>query len=168
MKKAISTTLTPANIASVTALLTATPHTLSALSAGRAPEALRQPLGVGERSFIEVVAHLVNSDERTTETIYAALLLDEPLVLAIHPERDWGKLLRYEQCECAELLAYYSFRRATLLRVLNGLSAAQWERSIREAGKQRAESVYWRARAMALHEAEHVAELESRLTQTLS
>lgn len=152
--------MTPANIASVIELLRTTPQTLLALSAGRPPEALRQPLAPAERSFTQIVAHLVNCDERTTETIYAALLLDEPLVLAIHPERDWGQLLRYEEQSCADLLAYFGFRRSALLRVLGGLSEAQWGRSIREAGKQRKESVYWRARTQALHEAEHLAEIE--------
>jgi hypothetical protein len=50
-----------------------------------------------------------------------------------------------------------------LLRVLTSLSEADWARSIREVGKQRQESVYWRARSLALHELEHLAELERKL-----
>jgi hypothetical protein len=162
MKKLISTEMTKANIAKVTVLLTRTPHTLAALYDGFAREALTQPLKLGERSFVEIVAHILNCDERTTESIYVALVLNEPLILDIHPERQWGKLLRYEQFECAELLRYFSFRRQVLLRVLDGLTDAQWGRAIQEAGKQRKESVYWRARGQALHEAEHLAQIETR------
>lgn len=162
MKKSISSEMTRANIARVMEMLTETPQALLTLNQGLAREEQSQPLKPGERSFIEIVAHILNCDERTTETIYAALLLHEPLILDIHPERQWGKLLHYEQFECAELLDYFGFRRKTLLHVLDGLSDAQWGRVIREAGKQRKESVYWRARGQALHEAEHIAQIETR------
>lgn len=161
-QKSISTEFSLANIASVVELLTATPLALAELSAQFAPEALYQPLRVGDRSFMEIAAHIVNCDERTSESIYAALLLKEPLVLDIHPERDRGKLLHYEQSAAAELLAYFSFRRKTLLRILNALSTAQWGRAIQETGKQRKETVYLLARVQAMHEAHHLVEIESR------
>ncbi len=162
MKKSISTEMTTANIGRVMDQLASTPQTLVTLSAGFTPEALTQPLTAGERSFVEIVAHILHCDERTTESIYAALLLKEPLMLDIHPERHWGPLLRYDRFECAELLMYFAFRRKVLLRVLNGLTDAQWRRVIREEGKQRKESVYWRARGQAVHEAEHLAQIETR------
>ena len=37
---------------------------------------------------------------------------------------------------------------------------------IREEGKQRKESVYWRARTLALHELEHITDLERKLLKT--
>jgi hypothetical protein len=163
MKKSISTEANKANIAKVLDLLAAAPQMLVDFSKVIPSDALRQPLKLGERSFIQIIAHILNCEERTTESIYAALLLHEPLILNIHPERQWGALLRYEQLACAELLAYFSFRRKALLRILNGLTDAQWGRVIREEGKQRKESIYWRARGMALHEAEHLNEIESRL-----
>jgi hypothetical protein len=160
-QKSISTEFSPANTAKAVEYLTATPQALVSLSALFAPEALYQPLRAGDRSFMEILAHIVNCDERTSDSIYAALLLKEPLVLDIHPERDWGKLLHYEQSNAAELLAYFSFRRKTLLRILNGLSEAQWARAIQEAGKQRKETVYLLARMQSLHEVHHLAEIES-------
>lgn len=162
MKKIISTAMTPANIASVIEQLGGTPRSLIALSEGFPSETMRQPLKPGERSFIEILAHIVNCDERTTESIYAALLLNTPQLLNIHPERQWGKLLHYEQFEHMELLSYFVFRRKALLQVLNKLTDAQWGRTIQEEGKQRQESVYWRARGQALHEAEHLAQIETR------
>lgn len=160
-QKSISTEFSTVNIDKAVELLTATPQTLAKLSALFAPDALYQPLRAGDRSFMEIAAHIVNCDERTTETIYAALLLKEPLVLDIHPEREWGKLLHYEQSDAAELLAYFSFRRKTLLRIMNGLSEVQWERAIQETGKQRKETVYLLARGQALHEAAHIAEIQN-------
>lgn len=88
-----------------------------------------------------------------------ALTLGEPLLAGIHPERDYGKLMRHDLLPAAGALAYFRVRRAALLRVLAGLSEAQWGRTVRQAGKQRRESVYLLARMQALHEAEHVAEL---------
>lgn len=164
MKKAIATTLTKDNIAAVLALLSATPEHLLRLSAGLTAEQLRAPLGTGERSFIEDLAHLINTEARTAESIYLALLLDEPLIANVHPERDWGKLLRHDLFELPDLLAYFSFRRALLLRVLQGLTEAQWGRVIREEGKGRKESVYWRARMQALHEDEHVGDLGRKIS----
>ena len=162
MKKSISTEMTTENIAKIVELLTRTPETLTALSRRFSLQEQTQPLRSGERSFIEIVAHILNCDERTTESIYAAVLLKEPQVLDIHPERQWGKLLCYEQFEALQLLAYFSFRRKVLLRVLHNLTDAQWARTIREEDKQRKESVYWRARGQALHEAEHLTQIETR------
>lgn len=162
MKKSISTRLTKANIAKVMELLAKTPQSLVTLSKDFTPETMTHPLRAGDRSFMEIVVHILNCEERTTESIYAALLLHEPLILDIHAERQWGKLLRYEQFECAELLTYLGFRRKVLLQTLDGLTDVQWERAIQEAGKQRKESVYWRVRGMALHEAEHLDQIETR------
>lgn len=163
MSKAVSTTLTAENITRVTALLANAPAVLERLSAGITTEQLHQPLGAGERSFIEVFAHLLNSEARTAESIYLALLVDEPLLASIHPERELGKLLRFELLEFPRLLGYFNTRRAILLRVLSSLTEEQWARTIREDGKARRESVYWRARSLALHESEHLADLERRL-----
>lgn len=159
MNKPISTEFSPANIVAAVEVLAATPQALTSLSALFAPQALYQPLRAGDRSFMQILAHIVNCDERTSESIYAALLLKAPLVLDIHPERQWGKLLHYEQADAAELLAYFSFRRKTLLHILNGLNETQWARTIQEAGKQRKEMVYLLARAQALHEVHHIAEI---------
>jgi hypothetical protein len=63
-----------------------------------------------------------------------------------------------------DLLAYFTFRRQVLLRVLAGLSDAQWSRTIREEGKARQESVYWRARGLAHHEQSHLSDLARKLT----
>jgi hypothetical protein len=163
MTKDISTKVTSLNIAQVLGLLAETPAQLEALSRSVSVKKRNQPLGEGERSLIETLAHLVNSEARTSEAIYSALLMDEPLIANIHSERDWGQLLRHDLSDFDELLVYFKFRRTVMLRVLSKLKEAQWSRTICEEGKQRKETVYWRARSLALHEAEHAGDLELKL-----
>jgi hypothetical protein len=163
MKKSISTDLTPANIAIIMNALAESPDKLEALSKSVSAEKLRQPLGKGERSFAEDLAHLINGEARSSEMIYQALLVDEPYFADIYPERDWGKLLRFDLLDVPDLIAYFKTRRAVLLQVLSGLAEAQWSRSVREEGKQRKESVYWRARTIVMHELDHLGDLENKL-----
>ncbi len=163
MKKQISTEQTEANIQEVLRLLTETPGQLEQLSRGLSESKLREPLGKGERSFIEALAHILNCEARTFEAITLALLAKEPPFTPIHPERELGKLLQFDRMDFDELLAYFKFRRAVLLNALHSLKEGQWSRVIRQEGKQRQESVYWQARGQALHELEHVEDLGRKL-----
>ncbi len=163
MKKQISTAQTDSNIQEVMQLLKETPEKLEALSRGLTDKELQQPLGSGERSCTEALAHLINSEAITSEAIYLALMMDEPLIANIHAERDLGALLRFDLLPFAELLAYFKLRRTVLMRVLEALTEQEWSRVIREEKKQHKESVYWRARGQALHELEHLQDLEIKL-----
>lgn len=163
MKKVISTEPTNANIAKITDLLADTPMQLESLGKDLTNEQLCQPLGSGERSLTEDLAHLFHCEARSSEAIYLALLVNEPIFPDVHPERQLGKLLRYDLLPFPDLLAYFKLRRAVLLRVLASLTEGQWERSIREEGKKRKESVYWRARSIALHELEHLSDIQIKL-----
>jgi hypothetical protein len=164
MKKAISTDLTSTNIARVMELLADSPVQVESLCTSLSDQQLCQPLGTGERSFTEDLAHLIHTEARSSEAIYLALLMKEPLVPDIHPERQWGKLLRYDLLSFHDLLGYFKVRRVVLLRVLDSLTEEQWARSIRETGMKRQESVYWRARTIAMHELEHLTDLQNKLT----
>jgi hypothetical protein len=162
MMKAISTSQTQSNIKAVLEILADIPVKLDLLSEGLSSAQLQAPPGKGERSFQEDVVHLINCEALTSQAIYLALLVDEPLVVSVHPERHWGKLLQFEQFEFSELLTYFTFRRKVLLSVLHTLNDQKWGRVIREEGKKRKESVYWQARTLALHEWEHVRDLEQK------
>jgi hypothetical protein len=144
-------------------LLAETPERLQRFGAALTSEQLRAPLAPGKRSLTEELAHIVNCEARSSEAIYLALLADEPYVPDIHPERQRGKLWRLELFDFQELLAYFSFRRTVLLRVLSSLKEEQWARVVREEGKQRKESVYWLARSIAMHELEHIADLQIKV-----
>jgi hypothetical protein len=163
MNKPISTDQTPENIAKVVGALAETPSKLEALSKSLTKGQLTQPLGNGERSFIEDLAHLINGEARSSEMIYQALLVNEPLVADTHPDRNWGNLTRFDLLDFSELLAYFKIRRKVLMRVLSGLKEKDWSRAVREEGKQRKESVFWRARTIAMHELDHLGELERKV-----
>ena len=165
MKKQISIDQTEENIRAVLRLLTEMPDRLEKLSQGLSAKKLHEPLGKGERSLIEALTHILNCEAITAESIYLALMLKEPVMHRIHAERDLGKLLRLDQMPFEELMAYFKFRRTMLMNALNSLNDKQWSRAIREEGKQRKESVYWRARGQALHELEHVLDLEKKLNK---
>jgi len=165
MKKQISTDQTEENIREVLRLLTEIPDRLKKLTKGLSDKKLHEPLGKGERSFIEALAHILNCEAITAESIYLALMLKEPVMPRFHAERDLGKLIRLDQMPFEELMAYFKFRRAVLMNVLNSLNDKQWSRVIREEGKQRKESIFWRARGQALHELEHVLDLEKKLNK---
>ena len=165
MKKQISIDQTEENIRAVLRLLTEMPDRLEKLSQGLSDKKLHEPLGKGERSLIETLAHILNCEAITAESIYLALMLKEPVMHRIHAERDLGKLLRLDQMPFEELTAYFKIRRTVLMNVLNSLNDKQWSRAIREEGKQRKESIYWRARGQALHELEHVLDLEKKLSK---
>ena len=165
MKKTISTDQTEATLREVLRLLAETPAHLERLGRGLSDKQLHEPLGNGERSFVECLAHLLNCEARTSEAITLALLAKEPPFVPIHPERELGRLLRFDRMDFHELLAYFTFRRKVLLGVLHSLKESQWSRVIRQAGKQRNESVYWQARGQALHELEHIQDLETKLAR---
>jgi hypothetical protein len=135
LNKPVSTKLTSANIAKVKALLADTPIRLKNLSSSLSDKQLDQPLGEGERSLQQDLAHLLNCEARSTEAIFLALLVKEPLIINVHPERQWGKLLRYDLSSFSDLFVCFSFRRTTLLRVLASLTTEEWARTIREGGK---------------------------------
>lgn len=163
MKKQIPTEQTASNIKEVLRLLSETPAQLEKLSKGLSEAQLHEPLGSGERSFVENLAHIINCEALISEAVYLALLVNEPMVASIHAERDLGKLLRFDQLSFSELLAYFKLRRKVLLRVLEPLTEAKWSRCIREEKKQRKESIYRQARGQALHELEHLEDLEKKL-----
>lgn len=152
MKKIIPTEITEANVAQIIDLLSDSSRKLEGLQSRFSDEQFVKPLGAGERSLTENLAHLLHCEAISSEFIYLALLKDEATFNDIHPEREYGKLLRYDLFSFKSLLDYFIFRRTILLRVLSSLKVEQWSRSVSEKGKKRKESVYWRARSIALHE----------------
>jgi hypothetical protein len=167
MQKTISTQQSASNISLILGLLETTAPRLHDLSRPLSGLQLRQALAPGKRSLTQEIAHLLNCEARSSESLYRALLEPEPLVAALHPEHQWGKLLQLEQLEFGDLLVYFTLRRTVLLRVLYALSDQDWARTMREPGKRRQESVYWKARALALHEQHHVRLTQERLLLAL-
>lgn len=162
MKKQISTEQNEANIHEVLHLLRETPLKMDALYRKLSREQLGAPLAPGERTPTEVLAHILHCESITSQAIYLALLTNEPLLPDVHPERDVAKLLRLDVLPFEELLAYFKVRRRILLRVLESLTGKKWSRTVQQPKKARKETVYWQARAQALHEFEHILDLENK------
>ena len=167
LHKRLITKPSDARIALILQVLEEAPSRLRALSSGLSEAELTTPLGEGERSFKRDLTHLIYCAERGADPIHHALLLQDAFMPRIHAERDWGALMRYETFEIAELMAYFDFRRAALLRILTGLSQEQWERSVRREGVKRRESVYYSARGLAIHELGHLEDLAGKLDRPL-
>jgi hypothetical protein len=167
LHKRLSTQPSDERIALILRVLAGAPERLRQLSSGLTEAELTTPLGEGERSFKRDLTHLIYCAERGVDPIHHALLLKEALMPRIHAERDWGALMRYEAFEIAELMAYFSFRRTALLRILPGLSRQQWERAVRREGVKRAESVYYLARGLCVHELGHLEDLAGKLGRPL-
>jgi hypothetical protein len=163
LHKRLTTQPSDDRIALILEVLTATPARLQKLSAGLSDSELTVPLGEGERSFKRDLTHLIYCAERGTDPIFHALLLKEPFMPRIHAERDWGALMQYEAFDIPELMAYFNFRRAALLRILHGLKRVQWDRSVRREGVKRKESAYHWARGLAVHELGHLEDLAGKL-----
>lgn len=162
MKKSISTDLTQSNIDKVLAILADTPARLAELCARVPEDQAATPLADGERSLIEQITHLIYTEARTTESIHLALTLPDPLFLDVHAQRDLAKIMRFESFPLSDLMTYFRLRRAFLLPILQSLDLSRWSRTVRHEAK-RSESVYWKARGQALHELEHLTDLESKL-----
>jgi len=157
----ISTKPTKVNIDKVLSLLAETPGKLAGLSEGLAADQVERPLAPGEWSQKQVLAHLIACAEVRSNRIYFALLLKEPLVPDVHPQRQWEKLLRYGDRPYADLLSDFRLRREVLLSVLRPLSEAEWGREVR--GDKRAHSVFNLARNIALHEYGHCSDMQDIL-----
>ena len=168
LHKRLGTAATAERIALALAHLDVAPVRLRNLAQGLPDDRLNAPLGEGERSFKRDLTHLCYCAERGSEPIHHALLLKEPFMPRIHAERDWGALMRYEAFAIAELLDYFEFRRRALMRILRDLRPAQWQRASRREGVKRSETVYYSARAICLHELEHLEDLAGKLGRTLS
>ena len=84
MKK-ISSEPTTENINRLLALLGETPAQLEALSRSLSAEQQREPLSEGEWSFVEHLAHLLSREEISSQSIYYALLVGNPVLPDIHP-----------------------------------------------------------------------------------
>ncbi len=133
-EESISTDQTAENIEAVLSLLAGMPSRLEALAGQLTPEQQITPVGLGERTPTEMLAHMLHCEAVSVEMITLALSRKEPLISGIHPEGDFGKLFNLSQYDFDHLRTYYDLRREFLL-MLSGLSDRQWSRTVRKEGK---------------------------------
>jgi hypothetical protein len=158
----ISTKTSEANIKKILTILAASPGRLQALSEPRSALELNAPLKQDHWSFAKVMAHLYAYAELINHATYYALLFENPTLPNVHPQQNWARLVRYDQFAFSSLLASFVFQREVLLHKLTGLNDTQWARLVTREGK-RQETIYRLNRSMALHEIDHLAQLEAIL-----
>jgi uncharacterized damage-inducible protein DinB len=76
----------------------------------------------------EVVCHVRDIEESFVARLQAIMLMDEPKLLPVEPDR-WAEERQYQRNDATEALQAFRTRRDESLRFLRGLKPDQWERS---------------------------------------
>jgi uncharacterized damage-inducible protein DinB len=75
----------------------------------------------------EVICHVRDIEESFMARLQAVMLMDEPKLLPVEPDR-WAADRQYQRNDAAEALDSFRTRRDESLKFLHGLKPAQWER----------------------------------------
>jgi hypothetical protein len=154
----LGTKATRTNIQKILALLEEFPQRIASLTVNLDNERLHTPLVEEEWSLVEILAHLRCCEEVWANTIYTMLALDDPELAEVHP-RQWAKVVKYDRLDFRISFRVFHLRRRELLEVLLGLPVEAWLRTGVIKGRQH--SVYSQARRLALHEADHLEQIEA-------
>lgn len=152
--------VTEAGIRQHLQILIDAPQRIAVCTAGLDETRLSTPPAPKEWSAAEIIGHVRGCSEVWMYSIYAMLVLDAPELAYIHP-RDWSKTLNYSRLSFAENYQAYKVGRDALVRVLQGLTLTDWDRSARFTGKVNTFTIYGEAMRMALHDLDHCNQLET-------
>ncbi len=112
-----------------------------------------------EWSAADILAHLRASDDILTPRIYMMLVRDNPTLLA-YEERTWAEVMGYADANFNTSLQTYILKRAELVKVLQGLTPEQWQRTgVHE--KQGSITIEQLVNDILHHEAEHCRQVEA-------
>ncbi len=139
-------------------ILTSTPRRLVTCTAGVGEHELHESPGLGQWSVAEVLAHLRACEELWSYSIYAMLSQENP-TLALLDERKWARVTRYAEGSFQNNFQTFVLRRAELVAVLRGLPFDAWSRSADIGGRRH--TIFGQVRRIALHELEHVEQIEA-------
>jgi hypothetical protein len=139
-----------------------TPRRLSEMARGRTDQALAIPPGPKAWSPVEILAHLRACSDLWTHSIYAMLAERSP-ALALLDERRWARTARYADAGFRRSLMAFTLERESLSVVLAGLGENDWGRDGTIGGRRH--TVFSQCRRMALHEAEHLGQIEKLISQ---
>ena len=108
----------------------------------------------------DILAHLRSCADVWGDSAVAMLAEDHPKVPYRHP-RQWIKKTNYLELSFQESFQAFQAQRKEFLKVLKGLSFADWSRAANIKGREH--TVFTQVRRLALHESEHVEQIESLL-----
>ena len=148
-------------------MLAAAPSRLAGITAGLSPAQLLAPPEPGEWSARDVLAHLRACSDTWGKYIRMILAEDRPAIRAVSP-RTWIKQTDYLELEFQPSLQAFTAQRAGLLAVLEPLAPEAWERPaiVTGVGKPIVRTVHTYAERLAVHERDHVRQIE-RIVNTM-
>ena len=152
--------ITPADITKYLALLEEFPRTVATGTAGLSEEQLRWSPSKKDWSIVEVLAHLRACAEIWSFSMYAMLTENNP-TLPLLDERRWAKAAQYTTFDFQHAFQVFCLQRQELLTVLKALDFETWGRSANI--ENRNHTIFSQVRRMALHETEHLDQLQALL-----
>jgi hypothetical protein len=155
-KKEIPTAQSDDAIKNIFETLEETPRFLIAIAKRFDEKTSLNPIIEGKRSFRETLVHLLNIEGLNYTTIYPAFLLNKPKVYPLHAEKDFDRLSLFTDFKLKDLLQAFDLERKKTLSFLRSLKPNDWIRQLVEDNKARQETIYWRARGLAVHDYTHV------------
>jgi hypothetical protein len=164
----ISTKINIENISRLIETLNQTPELLQQFSIKLSIDNYQQALAVDKRSFHQDIIHLIHCDHSSTWKIYQAMLVKNPLLINIHPEKDWSKVLFLNKLSVEELIALFLLKRKLLMELLNSIDEKSWSNQFTIKGNSTPNTVYKEVRSLAIHEDNHLKILNSRIVEFLT
>ena len=145
----------------VLAMLAEGPARIAAATAGLSPERLHAAPGTGQWSANDVLAHLRACADVWGGYMATMLAQDRPSFRAISP-RSYIHRTGYSQQAFDPSFQAFARQRTELLAVLRALTPEQWQRGavVPPAGRVRQPTVLSYAQRLALHEREHLEQIE--------
>jgi hypothetical protein len=137
--------------------LSETPRRLAGSAAGLGDDQLYKALAPGEWSPSRLLAHLRAAAEVWGESIAEMLGQPSPDIPYIHPNQRM-KAGGYAGLDYQASLLAYTRQRQALLEILRNLQPGDWSRPATIRGRRH--TVFSQTRRMALHEADHWAQIE--------
>lgn len=137
---------------------------LASVSRGVAPERFQLMPAPGEWSAAEILAHIRAACDVVERQVGRILASDHPTFAHLSP-RTWIRRTDYAQRPFEESLRAFATQRAGLLVTLETLAPEGWERSATVTMKDRSRERTVRSYGsyLAIHEAEHVVQIEQTL-----
>ncbi|MCB1025734.1 MAG: hypothetical protein KDB79_15155 [Acidobacteria bacterium] len=162
-KKLVPTNCSEAAVKNILLMLEELPKELRLIAARFDERSSLEPIIEGKRSLRDTLLHLLNIEGLNYTTIFPAFLLDKPTIYPLHAERDLRKLNLFSDFSFEGLLETFCLERRKTLNFLRSLEMQDWTKQMIKSGKAREETIYSRARELAMHDFVHVQTLKFQL-----
>ncbi|MEZ4661883.1 MAG: DinB family protein [Caldilineaceae bacterium] len=152
----------PVEIAKYLKILEDTPVRIATATQGCTEEELHSKSAAEGWSANDILAHLRACVDVWGKDMRTMLNEDTPRFRHLSP-RTWLRKTSYPELPFYESFAAFTQARAELLALLRNLSLTDWSRAaiVKQNGKERTQTVFTRARQMAMHEEAHCAQIEA-------